>query len=194
MTANYRHLNLVAVRVFGAEAAAEIDKIFSIAIENGGLEEEDFRREPGVSFNPRPARVGLILINDLKVHDPLIVRAGVLAPVVDRCPDEAKAKIESSMSGGKQAIETALAARLPLDRIEKLEGSAREAAAKIAAALFLDRMRHFHQSDEWKTTEDRTVWLKRVEPYIRFSSWGAPQLTPYFEAWCARLSRTTRAA
>lgn len=66
-------------RSFDAATVEKLSNIFLSCMKQGGAEELDFTREPEVSYNPRPARVVHILINDLKVSDAEIVAAGMQA-------------------------------------------------------------------------------------------------------------------
>ncbi len=59
----------VVERLFDAKDLETIEVAFIKAIEQGGLEELDFTRESGVSYNPRPARIALILLNDAHIRD-----------------------------------------------------------------------------------------------------------------------------
>ena len=183
------HLTSVAGTVFGPEVTAGIERLFLRTLEFGGLSEEDFEREPGVSYNPRPARVALILIKDLKIKSAETISAGILAAVAPGCAAELIKELTKDLDNREKIAELAQAALLPLVQIEQLNQSLRADAAAISAAIFLDRMRHFHLTRAWRDSSDRSGWLKQVEPYIRFSSQTAPLLTPFFQTWCDRLER-----
>ena len=189
MAVHSGHLTSVAGTIFGPEVTANFEKLFLKTLEFGGLAEEDFDREPGASYNPRPARVALILIKDLKIAAADTIAAGILAAVSRSCTTESIELMTAEITNGKQVAQLAQDALLPLPQIEQLQEPLRTAAAAIAAAIFLDRMRHFHLTRTWRGASDRSGWLKQVEPYIRFSSQTAPLLTPFFQTWCDRFER-----
>lgn len=189
MPSSSPHLSSVAERIFPQEIAAAVVSTFELTVAWGGKTEHGFSREEGVSFNPRPARIGLIMLNDVGERNDSVVRAAILAAVIEQCSDDA---IDAfyKLPSGEKVVELARMGILPIDQIESIEGPDRLAAGSIACAIFLDLMRHFHQTQLWAATADKTEWLRKVEPYIRLSNQTTPKLTPFFQSWCDRIIRS----
>lgn len=115
---------------FGHDLQPKFDEIFKYCIENGGLTELDFVRPKDQSYNPRPARVALILLNESKQLDQSLLISAMLA-CVDNCQDPLSIEAKQISS-----------------EIE-LKNYSRKAKL-IALALHLDRIRHFHLSPHHK--------------------------------------------
>ncbi len=124
------HLYGAIARACGESALPVVAEAFSFAIAKGGESEIGFDREIGVSFNPRPGRVGLILLNDCFVRDSQIVAAGLLATATK--PEEFVAGVSRDL---------AIEARIPMDGVSRLSPAARA----VRVALTLDFGRHLHQ-------------------------------------------------
>ena len=56
-----------------------LDEAFGWAMQVGGEKELDFTRDPEVSFNPRPARIPLILIKDASRFGTDLLAASILS-------------------------------------------------------------------------------------------------------------------
>lgn len=143
------HLASVVTRLFDAQALEQIAPIFHWCIEQGGLDELDFGREEGASYNPRPARVALILINDAASRDLTSVGAAIIAAGLEGSAFEPDGSQFQQLAEARAE----LAAR-PLAELVKLSDEDICEAGTIACCLWLDRARHLHLSQG----QDRALW------------------------------------
>ena len=173
------HLHSVAQRVFRDEPAALgiVELSFAHAVSYGGLAELDFEREDGVSFNPRPARVALILLSNAQVTDGEVVAAGILA---SSSPLEALKDLEVS----ERARVLAHAAHALPDEIAELDLTIRAEVAVVALSLWLDRVRHLHQSPT--ASERWDAMLALTDRYIHLASQTSAPLHTLLIAWRER--------
>jgi hypothetical protein len=126
------HLEIVLKRHFRPEQLSDFKVILDFVAKNGGVKELHFERKEGVSFNPRFARVALILMQDAKCLDLNVLGAAVLAcaessnsdfdPVIESVADETRDKFLT-----------------PLEFVNS-------DSILIGAALALDYARHLHLS------------------------------------------------
>jgi len=68
----------VVSRLFSDSDFKDLLSVYAEAMSNGGSKELDFAREAGVSFNPRPARVALIQLNEAEVLDLDTLKTNIL--------------------------------------------------------------------------------------------------------------------
>lgn len=62
-------------RHLAKDSHARVVAAFRVAVRRGACLEAEIPREEEVSFNPRPARLAIILINELGIHSPDAVTA-----------------------------------------------------------------------------------------------------------------------
>ena len=70
---------MLLARCFSAEHFPALDLAFRFAMDRGGALEPDYTRPEGQSYNPRPARIGVILINDSGEKAVEVLLAGLIA-------------------------------------------------------------------------------------------------------------------
>ena len=116
----------------------EIVSAYLFAIGNGGMLELDYVRPDGQSFNPRPARVSAILMKDMHIKNRELIIAAILA-----CADEDSLRSKAAAEFGEELVNMALEAQLAC--CNTLESTLQPTI--IAAALWLDRARHFHLAE-----------------------------------------------
>ncbi len=156
-----------------------IDSAFAFSMDNGGWLELDFDREPGVSFNPRPARVGLILLNDAKITDGAVLTAGVLAT--------AHADLEN-MRGALPELPASIRelAILAHSEPELLEEMKDKAAGTVAVTLHLDRARHRHLVRDPEKLLQWRDFIDLTDRYTSLAERVCPQLAVLLGAWHRR--------
>lgn len=176
------HLDIVSSQTFQAEELLTLGAALEVAMENGGGSELDFERVEGVSYNPRPARVALILIKDAGIQNMPVIAAALLASL------DAKAFHAANLERSFDEKIVTLASRsyeniLDLSR-ENTESS--KNAVLIAAAHWLDRVRHLHQSPK---IELRHPMHEATKPYIEYVLAINPRLSELLDAWYKRFER-----
>lgn len=165
---NSANLFNVLSTCFGRTLSPKIESAFKYCIENDGLNEIDFIRPEGQSYNPRPARVALILINDCEQHDQELIISAILA-----C---------SRLSNDKKANNALEICNYPSDnknyqREEKL----------IALALHLDRARHFHLSPKYQ--ESKLEFHKLTKRILDIAGTECKKTTHLILHWLQRDER-----
>lgn len=178
LTKDSPHLALTLKKKLKDLSSGEaIEKAFDFALAKGGREEIDYPRKPGMSFNPRPARVCLILINDLRVLDSEILQAAMLGCVWSDLARET----ELETLFGKRVISlAALASSSPSTLLENQDSSHKDVCA-ITAAIWLDRARHLHLSDPQQT--NWWAFLTEVEKVISLAELRAPEAASRLSHW-----------
>lgn len=73
-----QHLAKTLQRLGDLDESAWLNEAFALVISSGALWERDFVRPHSASYNPRPARVALILIHDALEKRPEVLAAGML--------------------------------------------------------------------------------------------------------------------
>lgn len=148
------------------------------ALENGALTELDFERQPEVSFNPRPARIVLILLNDAGVRDSKTLAAAALATLEEPCLNAAQTLFNQAL------CKLALSANLPPQQL--LKENFEPSVALIALALWLDRARHLHLSPSIKDASFRNDFVDQTRLYIQLANKTSSALELLLEAWLKR--------
>lgn len=72
-----RHLLVALKDVLSAESISEVDNVFEVCLAHGGLEELDYLRPSGQTYNPRPARIALIVLREIGVAKPDVLKAAL---------------------------------------------------------------------------------------------------------------------
>jgi len=156
-----------------------LDEAFAFALEHGAWMELDFEREEGVPYNPRPARVALILINDAKTKDLSALTAGVLATAH---PD--LNLLREKLSVLPSAV-TELAI-LALSEPELLIEQRAPHAGIVACALHLDRARHRHLVRDPEKLLQWKSFVETTERYQALADKVSPELGLLLAAWLRR--------
>lgn len=154
-----------------------LDAAFDFAIQHGGLDEVDFVREEGVSYNPRPARIALILLKDVQTDSFLTLAGGMLAAV--------PAALHLAPRSCTDAAALAHRSALPPTEL------AGEPAAAIACAVFLDRARHLHQAASDRRRQIGETMLDQCKDYIRLAEHAAPGIAVLLTHWERRVRRAS---
>jgi hypothetical protein len=121
----------------------------------GGNVEERLTREPEASFNPRPARVALLVMEEGSENHSLAIRAALWACSPGNPEDPAVQRVVDDVRHGRFH-----------ERV----------AATIAAALLLDRVRHLHMTELEES--EKAEYLAHVgsSPCLEKSSAAAERL------------------
>lgn len=168
---------------------ALLDAAFNFSIQHGGRAELDFVREIGVSYNPRPARIGLILLKIAGITKSTVLAGGILATAHDSIAEAVELL-------PKDVVKLARDSQLPTAVLfgKHLDGQAKDEpafAAIIAVALHLDRARHIHmgpaEASVWRNFLDETV------QYVTLARWCSPPIAILLEAWTVRFARKVAA-
>lgn len=180
-----KHLSGTLNSLVSAEDFETLEQAFIYAMRNGGGEEYGFLRQPGVSFNPRPARVALILIGDVGICDAEVLAAAIIATTGERLEGFADGE-DSTRDSVKSLARLAL---LPVSELESLQTEHKHSGALIALALWLDRARHLHQATSPEVKEGFGSFVGETEAYIALASTVAKPLETLLQAWKARFER-----
>jgi len=167
---------------------ATLDDVFDFAIRNGGLEELDYIRDPEVSFNPRPARIAMIVLQSAKLNSQEAVEAALLSSVWPS--DKEIENPPESLS--ENVLEIAARARLPP---LTLIGSAKKEASNaeiLACCLWLDRARHYHLAEMSRDMLCLDRFLQTTESYIELAQEVSAPLHTLLLMWLNRVGTQLR--
>jgi hypothetical protein len=164
-------------RIFGS-IPESIELAYTIASENGGNNEIWFSRKEGVSFNPRAARIGIVLLEGEKKTSAEILCSGILSSLLYHM-ESYKNIILNYHSNFKYIA----------DYLDTLNFSKKlhPDNAKVLISLFIDKMRHMHLCSAEKEERIRKT-LKEAEYYIEISEKFFPFYKPFIEHWIKRYS------
>ncbi|MCB0322268.1 MAG: hypothetical protein KDD69_01810 [Bdellovibrionales bacterium] len=170
--------NLAGVlrRMFPAAATEQIQQAYTYAIENGGGRECDFERDPEASYNPRPARIALILINNAEVREVDELQAALLATV----------PLPSSSDGFSDLVRQWAQAAARITSEPSQADPCSVPPIRIALAHYLDRARHLHLAPPERWPEVTTA----AAGHIALAATICPPLHVLIDAWYKRFSRT----
>lgn len=116
------------------DSHARVVAAFRDAVERGACVEAGIPREKEVSFNPRPARLAVILINELGIYSPDAVTACFALSLSGE-----------KLSGFDSAASSLASEAVRLKSDSSLSPSSVEAEA-LALVSILDEVRHLHMS------------------------------------------------
>ncbi len=156
-----------------------LDAAFAFSLEHGGWLEIDFERDENASFNPRPARVALILLRDAHIKDSEVLTAAMLATA------------HADLTHFRSTL-TAIPARvcelavLAQAEPEMLEAKGVPNAGKIAAALHLDRARHRHLARDPEKLLRWEQFIELTEQFTALADRVCPELAVFLSAWHRR--------
>ncbi len=149
-----------------------VERYFLTAVRNGGLAELDYKREEGQSFNPRPARILSILIEQANLHCPQTLSAAVLASVWTTLSADIRRELPPELVN---LAEQAAGNSIPSN----------QAAIFIRLASYLDRARHLHLADSSKWDEI----YGQCEAHIELAREHCAPLHTLLVSWKARFAR-----
>lgn len=152
----------------GDDISHELDRSFLSAINNGGLEELDFKRPEGQSYNPRPARIAIILITETLKRDDAILLAAFSASVFDTSNSIAATALE--ICGDSHTINYHPTSE----------------AKFLALALHLDRARHFHLSPDYLDKNSRAKFHALTYKVINSAGPECKRLNDLLIHWLRR--------
>lgn len=178
------HLYGVLGRTLDAQGVQLVSRAFEVSILHAGESELDIERREGVSFNPHPGRVGLILLNDFAERSPEVIACGVLAT--------AKLPLNLSVSelfGERVSRLLALTLAPTEELLENIAQPDYQAAAKVALALYIDRTRHLHQAEGHIGEGVRREVFSQVDSYIQIAERLSPGVSMLIKRWKERAER-----
>jgi hypothetical protein len=125
----------LAAAGFQQSSIDTLSTAYRFSFENGGTNEQPIKREEGVSFNPRPARICQILLQDAQERDLQALCAALLVTLarIETVPPEEL----------QQALEVAQNARRFLSERTQVDAC----AERVALSYHLDNLRHLHMTD-----------------------------------------------
>lgn len=204
MLKNSPHLRSVAERLRPRPDIALLDRVLNFTLANGGWEEVHFLRDPDTSYNPRPARVALILAIDAKRRSTAELAAAMLAAIghgaTENCSVRSHSEYcplflpeqESLFAECDSLLTIAeLQPQLLLARIESTNGANPEAdeilaGATIACAARLDLVRHFHQADaETRKSLEESI-VSETKDYLQIARHCSIPLANLLNHWLMR--------
>ncbi len=172
------HLLGTLKRIFTPSDLVFIENTFMVAIECGGAGEIDFIRAENSSYNPRPARVALILIDQLQEKDSRVVTSALLATI----PDLRRELIPATVID-EDILNLSLLSQLSPEELTAQQAHLPAAASKIALAAWLDRIRHFHLApSETKKTLCMHIALQ-TDKFLELAQTTNSPLTPFLVRW-----------
>ena len=163
-----------------------LDPIFDLAINLGGLDEQDFTRTEGSSYNPRPARLGLILVDNAKATNPLAIAVGMMACVGSDVGRFSERLSDLAPNIRDQLLSLLNEASIPI--ASWAEESLGLEARTISLAVLLDRARHAHLSELAIRLELLEQIKTEMELGLRYAEDLEPKLWQLLKSWCDRYS------
>jgi len=137
----------------------DLAQAFEYSIKNGGLDELEFKRPDGQSYNPRPARIALILIESSAE----ITTQNLIACFFSCCRKQKKDHLPF-----KEAIEISNKSLLFLKSLKENEEYRKQSKDIIllAMSLHLDHARHLHLGELVKNTLENKAFCHVTEKLI----------------------------
>lgn len=159
------------------EQLPRFEEAYRFTAENGGLLEHPVIREPGIRFNPRPARIVDLLFSNGFSHVPELLTAGFLCCIQEKSFKEATLRFKESAS-----LLSDFRALLEDDaEIDSLHPQA------LFMAFSLDCGRHLHMTD--LGPEEQAALYKTIDARaLRKKIAGSEALRNRLTAWCEAFS------
>ena len=187
------HLLGVLQRLDHTPNIAILKRIFTHCLQHGGLLEQDFARESGVSYNPLPARVTLIAINNGGLQLTTELAATMLSSISYR-HQLTYLELEKLIEDSQVAVEvcslleyTNLAPQALCSSLEQEQTdpkSALCASCIIKLCVRLDRLRHLHLGNMTKESY-RSHKMENL-PYLTLASLVSLPLYKLLDRWQKR--------
>ncbi|MCB0332923.1 MAG: hypothetical protein KDD55_05450 [Bdellovibrionales bacterium] len=119
---------------------------YELSAKHGGKIEHGFTRKEGVSYNPRPARIGAILVKHFPLNTLSVVQRGMLA-CAPKLPERYRTPLVPIFSPSEKSTEEDLS---------------------IAAALSLDDLRHRHlRVDQEEVMYDLKCRAEKIQSFLK---------------------------
>ncbi len=163
------------------EISQKLEFYFALSIKYGGLDELDFKREDGASYNPRPARIALILINDAKIYSEEILCKAFLSTIGIKALNQNETKEIDTYLNDYNLITS------NIDFI--LENNYSKELAAIALARHLDRIRHRHLAKENIDSINLINFIEETRKYLKLANFHSKELYTLIEFWLNRRDR-----
>jgi len=197
------HLRNVLSRKF-TQIPLELDQAFNIAKDLGGNQELDFKREEGVSFNPRSARIVLILLEGNEAVETELIKNALLSSCIKEdstFPDDVVNILSSDCIAAMNSIKKSMAqinqraSSLILEEDDSfmrcstseisdlLDFNLESPNAQILISLFIDRMRHSHLAKSESKTDTIMKRVRESFYYECLSMTYFSYYTPFIKAW-----------
>lgn len=191
------HLFGASTRTWPGDSAAVkiIALTFQWVIAEDGEVEIDFKRDPTVSFNPRPARIALILLNDVELKSPIAIAAGILATASNPLGLVEKQQktllpAASSFLDARSFFDTIAYTQLEMWKLSKLPDSSEVISAiQIRCALFLDRTRHLHRMTSANRLDTWIECYSTRHDYLALAEKYCPKLYLLLATWERRFRK-----
>lgn len=136
-------------RFLSVDELGVVEDDYQRARVRGGNVEPKISRDPGVSFNPRLARLLVILVNDLFIHDLSTLRAALYASVLYSGLGERSDARELAFEDVPPELRPVVQGVLNGSRGDSI-------VSLIRAVIALDSLRHLHQS-LWTLDERESI-------------------------------------
>ena len=159
----------------------QLAEVYCEACRCGALNESSVVRQPGISYNPRPARICQILINECSEKGLRVLGAAMYACAA-----------RNGESGSAFVEEWQIASRVRMEISNYRDGhrfELTEVEEAIFLAVKLDELRHMHMTplpEEHKRDVYRQVKEKLVPSIVHSSS---SRLKALIESWLNRFER-----
>jgi hypothetical protein len=172
-------------RAFGS-VPGYINESYTLASTHGGNNEIWFTREKGVSFNPRAARIAVILLEGNRTTTPEYVALAVLSSLLAYTDSS---KYISSWNLSNTTL-TEKFIMMQKEHAFTLKNGNEPSAefAEIYISLFIDKMRHVHLSRGDNSALIRET-LEECRYYIMLSAKYFPYYKPFITHWMNRFIR-----
>ena len=136
----------------------EILSAYEIACRNGALSEWPVKREPGASYNPRPARLMYLLLHEAKERDGVVIAAAPLA-CADKLAEINVSHLSTYLHPSLKIAQEVRSDNFPIS----------PQAVRVALSKLLDDIRHLHMT-HFTPQERREVAIKLQDRFFTLSS------------------------
>lgn len=158
--------------------------MFRYAVEElDGLLEKDFTRPSQASYNPRIARVPLILITDAKVEIPAAISAAILASL------DPQPNVFPHLNLSPESCEILKLIQLPWNKMTSSLNDTLTIAATVKSAALLDRLRHLHLSPQSEFAKLLEPLQEQAECATKLCKNHKILLEPFLSSWIERSKR-----
>jgi hypothetical protein len=175
-------LAFTLLRRFSRDNIALLEQAFDVASQSGGAKELDFERKPDMPYNPRLARVTLILINDAKVTDYTLLAAAMLAAALEA--NSALGHLDEAFPA--DIVHLAKLSQCSPQELRASHDPHWRKAALISLALRLDRARHIHLATDEIVRQSWKSFLEITDDYIDLAASVSVPLHSLFSTWKRR--------
>ena len=180
-----------------AEHPAELAfgaKCFALALANSGRLEIDFQRSEGVSFNPRAARVALILMKDANEFSILALATTILSSIetVARESSPPPPPLDLPMLREALLLTAFDTDNLRCEFLNSPESPVSRSATLAVLCNHLDRLRHLHQAEDARLREVFPLIMKESDILLSFAAQVSAPLHDKISHWHLRVAPRLR--